>query len=118
MNIPEYCGNESGKDCGFYSSEEKTFYFYPQSIYSSVVEYYQKSNRKFPVNDTTLWRYLAEEGKLVRSESYVKQNRFIIQKRINGRNCRVVAIKERNELEVRTRKKTNIREAFEKNSAF
>ena len=58
--IPEFVG--------YYDSRKQRYYLYPNTIYKAVSEHYHKStNKGFPVNEKTLWRYLAEEG-------YLRQN--------------------------------------------
>ena len=87
---------ESPKITGYYDEVRKIYYLYPDTIYNAVEKHYSNnSNKRFPVNAKTLWRYLAEEGLLERGQSYEKQNRYTVPKIINGKKAQFLPLKKR-----------------------
>lgn len=66
-----------GISVGYYDNKEELFYFYPDIIYSQIQNFYNHTGNKFPINKTTLWKYLFEEGNLYRTDKsryYVKRD--------------------------------------------
>ena len=81
---------------GYYDPTKKVYFLYPDAVYNAVEKHYSNnSNKKFPVNAKTLWRYMAEEGLLDRGKSYEEQNRYTIPKIINGKKGQFIPLKER-----------------------
>ena len=81
---------------GYYDPTKKVYFLYPDAVYNAVEKHYSNnSNKKFPVNAKTLWRYMAEEGLLDRGKSYEEQNRYTIPKIINGKSGKFLPLKER-----------------------
>lgn len=91
--------NSSGTNVGFYNSSEKMYYFFPDIIYQKVVEFYNKQNVKFPINSTTLWKYMNEENLL-----YVRQkaDRLSMRRTINKVSYKVIGVKSQNEPSFKT----------------
>lgn len=83
--------SEGGINVGFYDSNKKIFYFYPDIIYGVVAKFYSNNGKKFPINAKSLWKYLLEEEQLIRTDP----NRYTVQRKVNGKAITVVAIKPR-----------------------
>ncbi len=81
--------SEGGLNVGYYDNNEDLFYFFPNVIYNAICKFYSNGNVKFPINARTLWKYLLEEDKLYRTDN----RRYTIQRRVNGKNQSVVAIR-------------------------
>ena len=78
-----------GTNVGYYNDKEKLFYFFPDIIYSKVVEFYSSTGIKFPINEKALWKYLCEEKKLEKQDD----KRYRAQKTISGNKVSIVQIK-------------------------
>ena len=99
ININEYNPNwkyMTTNIAGYYDELKRVYYLYPDTVFNAVEKHYNNSsNKKFPVNAKTLWRYMAEEGLLERGLSYEKQNRYTVPKIINGRKGQFLPLKRR-----------------------
>lgn len=81
---------------GYYDEFKRVYYLYPETVFKAVESFYNSnSNKKFPVNAKTLWRYMAEEGLLERGSSYEKQNRYTVPKIVNGKKGQFLPLKRR-----------------------
>jgi len=80
--IPEFIG--------YYDSRKQRYYLYPDTIYKAISEHYHNStNKRFPVNALTLWRYLAEDGDLRRND----KKRYKVAIQINNKKDYFIDIK-------------------------
>ena len=61
-------GKIKGTAVGFIDKKKKRFYFYPTIIYNEVCKYYSQNNTKFPLTSLNLWRYMYDEGLLLKTE--------------------------------------------------
>lgn len=82
-----------GEHTGFYDIDTKTYFFFPSVIYNAVVQFYEKQHLKFPLNESTLWKYLKEEGFLITNDPKRCKNK----KTVNKTSYTVVQIKAREE---------------------
>ena len=81
---------------GYYDENKKVYYLFPDIVFNVVEKHYSNnSNKRFPVNSKTLWRYMAEEGLLERGKSYENQNRYTVPKIIDGQKSQFLPLKKR-----------------------
>lgn len=73
---------------GCYDSTKSVYYLIPGVAYKSVVEYYEKQNMKFPLNQAALWSYLKKHGSIAMAE----QDRNTIRRKIGNENISVIAV--------------------------
>lgn len=75
---------------GYYDSRKQRYYLYPDTVYKAISEHYHKStNKGFPVNAKTLWRYLAEEGDLRQND----KKRYKVAMQFNNKKDYFIDIK-------------------------
>lgn len=63
----EFLNNSFGEIVGYYNQKDNTYYFFPEPIYQKIKLFHEMTGTKFPINERTIWKYLAEEGYLVKS---------------------------------------------------
>lgn len=80
--------NPYAKFLGCYDSAKSLYYLIPGITYKAVVEYYEKQNMKFPLNQTSLWSYLKKHGSIALAE----QDRNMIRRKIGRENISVIAV--------------------------
>lgn len=84
----ETASNPYTKFLGCYDSNESMYYLIPGITYKCVVEYYEKQNIKFPLNQTSLLTYLKKHGCIARAE----KDRNTLRRRINNESIAVIAV--------------------------
>ena len=73
---------------GCYDSTQGVYYLIPGVAYKTVVQYYEKQNIKFPLNQAALWTYLKKHGAL----KIVEKDRNTIRRKINKESIAVIAV--------------------------
>lgn len=84
----------SGEFVGFLDKTNNCYYFLPDIIYQNVLSFYNKQGIKFPLNKTSLWKYLLEEDLLVRND----EKRYTMQRSVNKKMYTVVGVKLKNKI--------------------
>ena len=73
---------------GCYDSSKGVYYLIPGITYKAVVQYYEKQNIKFPLNQDALLTYLKKHGSL----KIVEKDRNTIRRKINKESIAVLAV--------------------------
>jgi len=73
---------------GCYDSSKGVYYLIPGITYKAVVQYYEKQNIKFPLNQEALLTYLKKHGSL----KIVEKDRNTIRRKINKESIAVLAV--------------------------
>lgn len=73
---------------GCYDISQGVYYLIPGITYKAVVQYYEKQNIKFPLNQDALLTYLKKHGAL----KIVEKDRNTIRRKINKESIAVLAI--------------------------
>ena len=73
---------------GCYDSTKGLYYLIPGVTYKAVVQYYEKQNMKFPLNQAALWGYLKKHSCIAIAES----DRNTIRRKIGKENISVIAV--------------------------
>lgn len=73
---------------GCYDSNAGAYYLIPGITYKTIVEYYERQNVKFPLNQAALWTYLKKHGAI----SIAEKDRNTIRRKINNESIAVIAV--------------------------
>lgn len=88
LNEGQNFSNPYATFLGCYDSTKSVYYLIPGVAYKAVVEYYEKQNMKFPLNQAALWSYLKKHGSIAMAE----QDRNTIRRKIGNENISVIAV--------------------------
>ena len=80
--------NSKSELVGYLDASKGCYYFFPNSIYSSITNHYKSINQKFPLSQKALWQYLEKSGYLYRTD----KKRYTVQRKIYGSQKTVIEI--------------------------